>query len=83
MRRKPELEAGRDDWTIHNHANVFPAPGWISARVSSCTSAGKSGRRDRRSRLRQRVIGLTLLAKNPNARVVFTDESPWRWPPAG
>ncbi|EHD2372003.1 23S rRNA (guanine(1835)-N(2))-methyltransferase RlmG [Salmonella enterica subsp. enterica serovar Alachua] len=64
-------------WTIHNHANVFSRTGLdIGARffmqhlpenldgeiVDLCCGNG--------------VIGLSLLAKNPQANVVFVDESP-------
>ncbi len=54
-----------------------PAPGWILARVSLSNTC----RRILKARLSiwavaTGVIGLTLLEKNPQANVVFVDESP-------
>ena len=65
------------DWTIHNHANVFSRTGLdIGARFfmehlpenleGEIVDLGCGNG----------VIGLTLLAKNPEASVVFSDESP-------
>ncbi|EKQ1724573.1 23S rRNA (guanine(1835)-N(2))-methyltransferase RlmG [Salmonella enterica] len=64
-------------WTIHNHANVFSRTGLdIGARFfmqhfpenldGEIVDLGCSNG----------VIGLSLLAKNPQANVVFVDESP-------
>ncbi|EAU5015698.1 23S rRNA (guanine(1835)-N(2))-methyltransferase RlmG [Salmonella enterica subsp. enterica serovar Agona] len=64
-------------WTIHNHANVFSRTGLdIGARFfmqhlpenldGEIVDLGCSNG----------VIGLSLLAKNPQAKVVFVDESP-------
>lgn len=64
------------DWTIHNHANVFSRSGLdIGARLflkhlpenveGEMVDLGCGNG----------VIGLQLLAQNPNARVLFTDES--------
>jgi 23S rRNA (guanine1835-N2)-methyltransferase len=65
------------DWTIHNHANVFSRTGLdIGARFfiehlpenleGEIVDLGCGNG----------VIGLTLLEKNPQANVVFVDESP-------
>ena len=65
------------DWTIHNHANVFSRSGLdIGARLflkhlpenveGEMVDLGCGNG----------VIGLTLLDKNPQAKVVFVDESP-------
>lgn len=64
------------DWTIHNHANVFSRSGLdIGARLflkhlpenveGEMVDLGCGNG----------VIGLQLLAQNPQARVLFTDES--------
>lgn len=64
------------DWTIHNHANVFSRSGLdIGARLFL-----KHLPSDIEGELADLgcgngVIGMTLLAQNPNARVLFTDES--------
>jgi len=83
---KPELAAASQtlswklegtDWTIHNHANVFSRTGLdIGARFfiehlpenleGEIVDLGCGNG----------VIGMTLLAKNPEASVVFVDESP-------
>lgn len=65
------------DWTIHNHANVFSRTGLdIGARFflphlpenleGEIVDLGCGNG----------VLGLTLLDKNPQAKVVFVDESP-------
>ena len=65
------------DWTIHNHANVFSRTGLdIGARFfmehlpenleGEIVDLGCGNG----------VLGMTLLAKNPEASVVFVDESP-------
>ena len=76
MRRKPTAGS----WTARRGPSIttptfLPAAGWISARVSSCSIYRLIRRRDRRSGCGNGVIGLQALAQNPNARVMFTDES--------
>ncbi len=65
------------DWTIHNHANVFSAPGLISARASLCNICQRISKgRLSISVAVMALLVLTLLDKNPQAKVVFVDESP-------
>ena len=65
------------DWTIHNHANVFSRTGLdIGARFFM-----EHLPRDLEGEIvdlgcGNGVIGMTLLANNPQASVVFVDESP-------
>jgi 23S rRNA (guanine1835-N2)-methyltransferase len=65
------------DWTIHNHANVFSRTGLdIGARffIEHLPSDLEGEIVD--LGCGNGVIGLTLLEKNPQANVVFVDESP-------
>lgn len=81
---KPELAAASQtlswklegtDWTIHNHANVFSRTGLdIGARffVSTCLQILKGTR----SRLWEWRDWPDIAGENPQASVVFVDESP-------
>jgi 23S rRNA (guanine1835-N2)-methyltransferase len=64
------------DWTIHNHANVFSRSGLdIGARLFLKYLPSDIEGELADLGCGNGVIGLTLLAQNPNARVLFTDES--------
>ncbi|MGK9175738.1 23S rRNA (guanine(1835)-N(2))-methyltransferase RlmG [Yokenella regensburgei] len=64
------------DWTIHNHANVFSRSGLdIGARLFLKHLPENIEGELADLGCGNGVIGLTLLAQNPNARVLFTDES--------
>ena len=65
------------DWTIHNHANVFSRTGLdIGARFFIENLPDNLEGEIVDLGCGNGVIGLTLLAKNPEASVVFSDESP-------
>jgi 23S rRNA (guanine1835-N2)-methyltransferase len=62
-------------WTIHNHANVFARSGLdIGARFLEHLPANIEGEIADLG-CGNGVIGLKALALNPDARVMFTDES--------
>ncbi|AXC98569.1 23S rRNA (guanine(1835)-N(2))-methyltransferase RlmG [Salmonella enterica] len=64
-------------WTIHNHANVFSRTGLdIGARFFMQHLPGNLDGEIVDLGCGNGVIGLSLLAKNPQAKVVFVDESP-------
>ncbi|CAH6660485.1 23S rRNA (guanine(1835)-N(2))-methyltransferase RlmG [Pseudocitrobacter vendiensis] len=64
-------------WTIHNHANVFSRTGLdIGARFFMEHLPGNLEGEIVDLGCGNGVIGLTLLEKNPEATVVFVDESP-------
>lgn len=64
------------DWTIHNHANVFSRSGLdIGARLFLKHLPENVEGEMADLGCGNGVIGLTLLAQNPQARVLFTDES--------
>lgn len=64
-------------WTIHNHANVFSRTGLdIGARFFMEHLPGDLEGEIVDLGCGNGVIGLTLLEKNPEATVVFVDESP-------
>ncbi|WP_437890595.1 23S rRNA (guanine(1835)-N(2))-methyltransferase RlmG [Phytobacter sp. V91] len=64
------------DWTIHNHANVFSRSGLdIGARLFMQHLPSDIEGELADLGCGNGVIGLKLLAQNPNARVLFTDES--------
>ncbi|EAQ2658369.1 23S rRNA (guanine(1835)-N(2))-methyltransferase RlmG [Salmonella enterica] len=64
-------------WTIHNHANVFSRTGLdIGARFFMQHLPENLDGEIVDLGCGNRVIGLSLLAKNPQANVVFVDESP-------
>ncbi|TGC75490.1 23S rRNA (guanine(1835)-N(2))-methyltransferase RlmG [Salmonella enterica subsp. enterica serovar Poona] len=64
-------------WTIHNHANVFSRTGLdIGARFFMQHLAENLDGEIVDLGCGNGVIGLSLLAKNPQANVVFVDESP-------
>ena len=64
-------------WTIHNHANVFSRTGLdIGARFFMEHLPGNLEGEIVDLGCGNGVIGLTLLDKNPEATVVFVDESP-------
>jgi len=64
------------DWTIHNHANVFSRSGLdIGARLFLKHLPQNVEGEMADLGCGNGVIGLTLLAQNPNAHVLFTDES--------
>jgi 23S rRNA (guanine1835-N2)-methyltransferase len=64
------------DWTIHNHANVFSRSGLdIGARLFLKHLPSNVEGEMVDLGCGNGVIGLQLLAQNPNARVLFTDES--------
>lgn len=64
-------------WTIHNHANVFSRTGLdIGARFFMQHLPGNLDGEIVDLGCGNGVIGLSLLAKNPQANVVFVDESP-------
>ncbi len=64
------------DWTIHNHANVFSRSGLdIGARLFMKHLPSNIEGELADLGCGNGVIGMTLLAQNPNARVLFTDES--------
>ncbi|EDD1171865.1 23S rRNA (guanine(1835)-N(2))-methyltransferase RlmG [Salmonella enterica subsp. enterica] len=64
-------------WTIHNHANVFSRTGLdIGARFFMQHLPENLDREIVDLGCGNGVIGLSLLAKNPQANVVFVDESP-------
>ncbi|PDN31819.1 23S rRNA (guanine(1835)-N(2))-methyltransferase RlmG [Salmonella enterica] len=64
-------------WTIHNHANVFSRTGLdIGARVFMQHLPENLDGEIVDLGCGNGVIGLSLLAKNPQANVVFVDESP-------
>lgn len=64
-------------WTIHNHANVFSRTGLdIGARFFMQHLPEKLDGEIVDLGCGNGVIGLSLLAKNPQANVVFVDESP-------
>ena len=64
------------DWTIHNHANVFSRSGLdIGARLFLKHLPSNIEGELADLGCGNGVIGMTLLAQNPNARVLFTDES--------
>ncbi len=77
MRRKPTAGS----WTARRGPSIttptfLPAAGWISARVSSRSIYRLIWKaRSPISAAAMGVIGLQALAQNPNARVMFTDES--------
>ena len=65
------------DWTIHNHANVFSRTGLdIGARFFMQHLPENLEGEIVDLGCGNGVIGLTLLDKNPQAKVVFVDESP-------
>ena len=65
------------DWTIHNHANVFSRTGLdIGARFFMQHLPDNLEGEIVDLGCGNGVIGLTLLEKNPQASVVFVDESP-------
>ena len=65
------------DWTIHNHANVFSRTGLdIGARFFMQHLPENLDGEIVDLGCGNGVIGLTLLDKNPQAKVVFVDESP-------
>ncbi|WP_318373806.1 23S rRNA (guanine(1835)-N(2))-methyltransferase RlmG [Enterobacter sp.] len=65
------------DWTIHNHANVFSRTGLdIGARFFMQHLPDNLEGEIVDLGCGNGVIGLTLLDKNPQASVVFVDESP-------
>ncbi|WP_318368520.1 23S rRNA (guanine(1835)-N(2))-methyltransferase RlmG [Enterobacter sp.] len=65
------------DWTIHNHANVFSRTGLdIGARFFMQHLPSDLEGEIVDLGCGNGVIGLTLLDKNPQANVVFVDESP-------
>ncbi|EGG3775380.1 23S rRNA (guanine(1835)-N(2))-methyltransferase RlmG [Salmonella enterica] len=64
-------------WTIHNHANVFSRTGLdIGARFFMQHLPENLDGEIVDLGCGNGVIGLSLLAKNPQAKVVFVDESP-------
>ncbi|HAE1582155.1 TPA_asm: 23S rRNA (guanine(1835)-N(2))-methyltransferase RlmG [Salmonella enterica subsp. enterica serovar Enteritidis] len=64
-------------WTIHNHANVFSRTGLdIGARFFMQHLSENLDGEIVDLGCGNGVIGLSLLAKNPQANVVFVDESP-------
>lgn len=64
-------------WTIHNHANVFSRTGLdIGARFFMQHLPENLDEEIVDLGCGNGVIGLSLLAKNPQAKVVFVDESP-------
>lgn len=64
-------------WTIHNHANVFSRTGLdIGARFFMQHLPENLDGKIVDLGCGNGVIGLSLLAKNPQANVVFVDESP-------
>ncbi|EAB1955786.1 23S rRNA (guanine(1835)-N(2))-methyltransferase RlmG [Salmonella enterica subsp. enterica serovar Ohio] len=64
-------------WTIHNHANVFSRTGLdIGARFFMQHLSENLDGEIVDLGCGNGVIGLSLLAKNPQAKVVFVDESP-------
>ncbi|EAZ5965853.1 23S rRNA (guanine(1835)-N(2))-methyltransferase RlmG [Salmonella enterica] len=64
-------------WTIHNHANVFSSTGLdIGARFFMQHLPENLDGEIVDLGCGNGVIGLSLLAKNPQANVVFVDESP-------
>ena len=64
------------DWTIHNHANVFSRTGLdIGARFFLQHLPSDLEGEIADLGCGNGVIGLQALAQNPNARVMFTDES--------
>ncbi|EJC2179307.1 23S rRNA (guanine(1835)-N(2))-methyltransferase RlmG [Salmonella enterica] len=64
-------------WTIHNHANVFSRTGLdIGARCFMQHLPENLDGEIVDLGCGNGVIGLSLLAKNPQAKVVFVDESP-------
>ena len=65
------------DWTIHNHANVFSRTGLdIGARFFMQHLPDNLEGEIVDLGCGNGVVGLTLLDKNPQASVVFVDESP-------
>ncbi|UYU32433.1 23S rRNA (guanine(1835)-N(2))-methyltransferase RlmG [Siccibacter colletis] len=65
------------DWTIHNHANVFSRTGLdIGARFFMQHLPENLDGELVDLGCGNGVIGMTLLAQNPEAKVVFVDESP-------
>ena len=65
------------DWTIHNHANVFSRTGLdIGARFFMEHLPGNLEGEVVDLGCGNGVIGLSLLQKNPDAQLVFVDESP-------
>ena len=65
------------DWTIHNHANVFSRTGLdIGARFFMGHLPENLEGEIVDLGCGNGVLGMTLLAKNPEASVVFVDESP-------
>ncbi|MGP3592618.1 23S rRNA (guanine(1835)-N(2))-methyltransferase RlmG [Vagococcus sp. WN89Y] len=75
----PQLASWRldgTDWTIHNHANVFSRSGLdIGARFFLQHLPQEREGEMVDLGCGNGVIGLTLLAQNPQARVLFVDES--------
>ncbi len=73
----PSWKLDGTDWTIHNHANVFSRSGLdIGARFfMEHLPEGMEGEMVDLG-CGNGVIGLQLLAQNPEASVVFADESP-------
>lgn len=64
------------DWTIHNHANVFSRSGLdIGARLFLKHLPQNVEGEMADLGCGNGVIGMTLLAQNPDAHVLFTDES--------
>ena len=65
------------DWTIHNHANVYSRTGLdIGARFFLEHLPDNLDGEIVDLGCGNGIVGLTLLAKNPEASVVFVDESP-------
>lgn len=65
------------DWTIHNHANVFSRTGLdIGARFFMQQLPENMDGEIVDLGCGNGVVGMTLLAQNPQAKVLFVDESP-------